>query len=152
LSEIVIRQATSADVEDVSAIIIRAVHETNAQDYASEIIEFIIAHFSPANIAARMANRLMLVATIDDEIIGTASLHKDTVRNVYIRPDHQGRGIGAALMQEIEEQARANGLETMAVPSSVTAEGFYRKRGFVPVRDQFYGAVRTVLMAKVLGL
>src|SRR3954469_21494974 len=100
LGKIVIRQATSADVDDIGAIIIRAVRETNAQDYASEIIEFIIAHFSPANIAARMANRLMLVATIDDEIIGTASLHKDTVRNVYIRPDRQGRGIGAALMQE----------------------------------------------------
>ena len=93
----------------------------------------------------------MLVATIADEIIGTASLHVDTVRGMYVRPDWQGRGVGAALMDEVEKQAKAKGVAILAVPSSVNAEGFYRKRGFVPARDEFYGAERTITMTKTLG-
>jgi hypothetical protein len=33
-----------------------------------------------------MADGLMLVATIGDEIIGAANLHADTVRGMYVRP------------------------------------------------------------------
>ena len=48
--------------------------ETIIPDYAPEIIERIVANFTPPLVAARMADRLMLVATIGDEIIGTAKL------------------------------------------------------------------------------
>ena len=129
----------------------RALRETNARDYSPEIIERIVANFTPPDLTARMADCLMLVATIGDEIIGTASLRADSVRGMYVRPDCQGRGVGAALMHKIEKQAKVRGLETLGVPSSITAEGFYRKRGFVPVRDEFYGAERTVIMTKTLG-
>lgn len=151
MSKVVIRQATVADAESISTVVVRALRETNAADYAPEIIERIVATFTPPIVAVRMADGLMLVATIGDEIIGAASLHADTVRGMYVRPDCQGRGAGAALMHEIEKPAKAQGLATIAVPSSITAEEFYRKRGFVSVRDEFYGAERTVIMTKTLG-
>jgi len=34
------------------------------------------------------------------------------------------------------------------VPSSITAAGFYRKLGFVFVRDEFHGDERTIIMKK----
>ena len=152
MSKVVILQAVEADAESISTIAIRALRETNIPDYAPEIIERIVANFTPPLVGARMADRLMLVATIGDEIIGTASLHEDTVRGMYVRPDWQGRGVGAALMDEVEKEAKAQGLAILAVPSSITAEGFYRIRGFVPVRNEFYGAERTIIMMKTLGL
>jgi hypothetical protein len=32
------------------------------------------------------------------------------------------------------------------VPFSITAEGFYARLGFQKVRDEFYGAERTIIM------
>jgi hypothetical protein len=60
----------------IRSVVVRALRETNARDYAPEIIEAVVLSFSPAGIAERMTNRLVLVATLADEIIGTASLHQ----------------------------------------------------------------------------
>jgi hypothetical protein len=38
----------------------------------------------------------------------------------------------------------------LSVPSSITAEAFYAKLGFVPVRDVHHGTERTILMERRL--
>ena len=58
-------------------------------------------------------------------IIGTASLQGSVVRTVFVDPDHQGKGIGARLMDVVESLARARSIATLSVPSSLTAQGFY---------------------------
>jgi hypothetical protein len=70
-----IRQADRADSRGISSVVVRALRETNAREYAPEIIEAAVLSFS-AGIAGRMTNRLVLVATLADEIIRTASLHQ----------------------------------------------------------------------------
>jgi hypothetical protein len=37
------------------------------------------------------------------------------------------------------------------VPLSITAEGFYRKLGFVFVREKFHGEERTIIIEKDSG-
>ncbi|RXT46134.1 hypothetical protein B6S44_25170 [Bosea sp. Tri-44] len=145
-----IRQATPADVEEISAIVLRCLRETNAQYYAASIMASVIENFSPEKIAARLVDRIVLVATVESGIIGTASLHGSWVRSVFVRPDGQGLGIGARLMQAIEECADAQGTRQISVPSSINAEGFYRRLGFVHLRDELQGQERVIVMVKLL--
>jgi len=52
------------------------------------------------------------------------------------------------LMDVLEDFAREQAVSTLSVPSSITAEGFYRKRGFAFIRDEFHGDERTIIMKK----
>ena len=150
-SELLIRPAVRDDAEAISRVIIRALRETNAQDYPPEIIASVAANFSPERVSELMGTREVLVAVLADEVVGTASLQGAVVRTVFIVPDHQACGIGTALMREVERKGRQGGLAHLMVPSSITAEGFYAKLGFSAIRDEYHGAERTIVMQKVLG-
>jgi GNAT superfamily N-acetyltransferase len=96
----------------------------------------------------RSSKRQVFVAVVDSSVVGTASLHGRVVRSVYVDPDHQGTGIGGKLMEAVEELARNQSIECVSVPSSITAQEFYRRRGFVFVRDEHHGDERTIVMKK----
>lgn len=53
---------------------------------------------------------------------------------VAVHPDHQGRGIGHALLQHVETKAAENGwsLTTQVLASNVKAMNFYIRHGFRP--------------------
>lgn len=145
-----IRQATPTDVEEISAVVLRCLRETNARYYPAAIMASVIENFSPEKIAARLIDRVVLVAIVEGMIIGTASLHGNWVRSVFVRPDRQGQGIGARLMAAIEECADTQAVGQLFVPSSINAEGFYRRLGFAHLRDELHGQERVIVMAKSL--
>lgn len=148
--ECTIRPALEDDADEISAVILRALRETNAQDYANEIIARVERSFSPSTVRELIGKRTVLVATIDGRIVGTASLDGSVVRSVFVAPDVQGRGIGKLLMAEIERTARKRNIVKLAVPSSVTAETFYARLGFTAVRDSYYGDERTIIMERLM--
>jgi hypothetical protein len=53
-------------------------------------------------------------------------------------------------MSEVAQTARADGVVTLTVPSSVTAEPFYARLGFRAIRDSYHGDERTVIMERSL--
>ncbi|WP_244548384.1 GNAT family N-acetyltransferase [Bosea vaviloviae] len=147
---VMIRQATIDDAPAISAIVIRTLRETNAKFYAAEMIETVVANFSVDRVEARMAERVVLVATIAGIVVGTASLHQTTVRTVFVSPDRQGQRIGATLMARILDIAREQGLDSLTVPSAINAEPFYRKLGFRSIQDKIEDAGRIIIMSKTL--
>jgi len=149
--ECVIRTAIPEDAAAISHIIVAALRESNARDYSSAVIEQVALSFSPPAIVRFLTQRQMFVATVDDHIVATASLDRDTVRSVFVDPSCQGKGIGRMLMAHIESVARHDGIDLLRVPSSVTAERFYSALGYVKDRDEFHGEERTIVMEKRLG-
>jgi predicted N-acetyltransferase YhbS len=147
---ITIRPADLADAEAISQVVLSALRSSNAKDYTPEIIERVAESFSPAGIAILMARRDVLVAEEGSRIVGTASLNGKVVRTMFVAPDRQRKGIGAALMRELDRLAREKWNTTLVVPSSVTAEGFYAKLGFKAVRDSYHGDERTIIMERAL--
>lgn len=125
-----------------------ALRETNARDYSPEIIARVERSFSPSAMLQLFKQRQVLVAIVGNRIVGTASLDRAMVRSVFVDPGFQRRGVGRRLMLEIEQTARANGVTVLTVPSSVTAEPFYSRLGFRPVRDSFHGDERTIIMER----
>ena len=145
-----IRPALDDDAADISAVILRALRETNANDYADAIIARVEQNFSADAVQALIAKRTVFVATIGNRVVGTASLDGSVVRTVFVAPDAQARGIGKLLMAQVEHIARERNISALTVPSSVTAERFYARLGFRALRDSYHGGERTIIMERSL--
>lgn len=149
--ECTIRPALEDDADEISAVILRALRETNAKDYTDEIIERVQRSFSPSAVLQLIGKRTVFVAAIGSRVVGTASLDESVVRTVFVAPDAQAQGIGKLLMAEVERTARERNIPSLTVPSSVTAESFYARLGFKAVRDSYYGDERTIIMERSLN-
>lgn len=86
----------------------------------------------------RVQPEMFLVAIIDGVVAGTVMAgyegHRGWVNYLAVSPDHQRRGVGRAMMQEVERLLRAAGcpkinLQVRATNQSVIA--FYKAIGFV---------------------
>ncbi len=145
-----IRPARREDAAGISRVIIAALRETNAKDYAAAVIARVEQSFSPAAVLDLLDRRIVFVAVDRGVIVGTASLDGRVVRTVFIDPAWQKRGIGRALMAEIQQAAIDTGVAVLAVPSSVTAEAFCARLGFCAVRENHHGEERTIVMERSL--
>lgn len=104
---------------------------------------------------------LPIVAELDGQIVADATLHRRSVEPVrgvgkfraYVRPEYRRRGIGAVLLKEILDLARALGLKQLAVElyrdqvelrKMLLRYGF-RDEGLLPVYR------RTILLREIAG-
>lgn len=125
-----IRLATTDDAAAISRIVIAALRKSNAQDYPPEVIAQVEKSFTPEAVEVLLNKRTVFVASMQDDLIATASLDGDVVRTVFVEPKYQGCGVGRKLMETIHAQALNADMLTLLVPSSLTAEGFYVSMGY----------------------
>ncbi|MDN6860226.1 GNAT family N-acetyltransferase [Pseudomonas sp. CAN2814] len=149
--DVLIRQARSDDAKAISRVIVAAVRESNGQDYPASVIESVVVNFTPERVIELLEQRLVFVALLDDEIVGTGALDGHAVRSLFVAPQQQRKGIGQALMGQIEKAALERGVEALLVPSSLTAESFYARLGYRLLREQLHGEERTLIMTKPLS-
>ena len=69
-------------------------------------------------------------------LIGCVSLHPVTaetaqLRQMAVHAQAQGQGIGQRLVVYFEQQARQHGYQNIILNARVSAEGFYRRCGYV---------------------
>ncbi|MFI8222285.1 GNAT family N-acetyltransferase [Pseudomonas sp. NPDC085632] len=145
-----IRMATREDAAMISELIVNTLRESNGRDYSPDVIAQVQRSFAPQAILDLLSKRQVYVATWNQHIVATASLDQDVVRSVFVEPGCQGKGLGKRLMEKLESVAVSQTFTKLQVPSSITAEGFYRSLGFDRVRDEYHGAERTIIMQKLL--
>lgn len=146
-----IREFVPEDAESVSRLIIRNLREVNTRDYSIEAIEALVPLYSAERIIEKSKSSTTVVCLQRGQLVGKASLDKDRVRNVFVDIELHGQGIGSCLMAEVESHARKNGLETLYLHASPSAQGFYRKLGYVPVeriRRELHGIPIPVIRMK----
>jgi putative acetyltransferase len=84
-----------------------------------------------AAFAAKLAQALTIVAVVEKEIAGFATLEKnETIEMLYIHPDFARQGVGATLLDALEKLAAARGATKLEVEASDAARDFFAKRGF----------------------
>ena len=85
-------------------------------------------------------NQFVVLAEEDDDLIGFACAyggHEETwgslLDNIHVRPEHQRRGVGAALVAEVAAWCRANyagcGLYLWVLEQNRPAQRFYQRLG-----------------------
>jgi putative acetyltransferase len=113
-----------------------AVRGIAAKDYPPAVIE----HWAPLPITqkavdavrANCENETRILAEISGEIVGMGAiiLAKNELRACYVAPDAARKGVGSALVQEIERIARERGLGRLDLDASLTSEPFYAHHGY----------------------
>ncbi len=147
----VVRLARPADAAALSAFGRRVFHDTFAADNnPADLAAYLeSAYTEPAQrreIAdpdivtwlVEMEGRLaafaqLRLSTRSDGVTGVRPVE---LWRFYVDPDWHGRGVAAALLERVEDTARAHGAETLWLgvwEKNLRAQAFYRKHGFVRV-------------------
>lgn len=126
--------------KELSEIILSNLYKINIKEQGKEVIERLAKYFTEDEIKRNFPNRTKcLVALIDNEVVGTASIDKYKGDNtgtkyiiltVFVKIKKHNQGIGRKLIENIEKIAQNIGCEELIIPSSVYACEFYRKFGF----------------------
>ena len=78
------------------------------------------------------------VAERRGEVVGFVDLTPDgEVNMLYVHPDHTRRGVGSALLDEVEQSARGADMPRLHARVSLVAESLFARAGFVVVRRQW---------------
>ena len=95
---------------------------------------------SEAVITDQVARREILVARVDDEIVGWLKMgyfwdDLPFMKILYLLKPHRGQGTGTALVTFWEQEMRQRGHKSVMTStlSSETAQQFYRKLGYTDV-------------------
>lgn len=143
--ETTIRPLTDEDIRGAISVHIAAVHGLARAHYPPEVLrawsnpeisEARVAHFQ-----ANSGGECRFVAERSGEIVGFGALDPAPRDNsygelvaCYVAPDTARGGVGRALVDAIEEEARGACLPGLQLEASLTAEPFYRALGYTPVR------------------
>ena len=73
------------------------------------------------------------VAEHADRVVGYASADSEFLNHLYVRPEHQGRGIGTALLAVVMKHSR-DGLKLWTFEPNEAAIRFYVRHGFRTVQ------------------
>jgi len=121
-----IRLATEQDMSDIRALL-------KATSAAFGFIPVVVLQES-----IRWAE--VIVATNNQNVVGMVRYHHrrdkvTTLHEITVNPGHQGRGIGRALLERLEEEARGRGQTAIRLkcPIDLPANGFYAHLGFTRV-------------------
>ena len=150
-TQLTIRAAQPSDCDFISAVIADAVHHASATHYSpEEIVAYLARTYSPSHIAERLREREVFVAVLDGRVIGTAGLKDDAVRSVFVTREHQGRGIGQALMRHVEALARSRDIRRLTIPASAAGRPFYQSLGYHELHTEKQGIEAVTIMEKLL--
>ncbi len=113
----------------------RAVRGLAAGHYSAEVIDAWAIAATDGNAQRLLQNpddEIRLIAELDGESVGLGSLvaASSELRACYVVPEAARRGVGAALVREIESLARARGLAELQLTASINAEPFYLAMGY----------------------
>ena len=136
-----IRTATARDIPAIRSLLVETWHDSYDAIYSAEKVTAVTDEWhSIRSLTARLnqPRSEFLVADDGQQLGGMAYAEADetgqtvNLRQLYVRPGQQGRGIGGLLMDEVEDsfpEARRFTLEVEQ--ANAKAVRFYQLRGFV---------------------
>lgn len=134
-----LRLLQDADIPAIAALYYNTVRRVNARDYNPQQIEAWAPEIAPdAFWLSRFANYQVVVAEQDAGIAGFAEFDNlgGRIDCFYVHHAQQRVGIGTALLNYIEHQARRRNLHRLFADVSITARPFFEKNGFAVMAEQ----------------
>ncbi len=101
------------------------------------------------------AEGIILVAE-DDELLGFARVKEDErtyfLKEIYVKPEHRGKGVGKALLEACEREANGN-LYLSVIPANLKALDFFLRQGYTFLNTleltKYKGKAKVVTLGRV---
>ena len=138
------RPVSDDDVRALAGLLVEAVASGAAVSFLEPLPVEAAEHWWRESLGGAHPRAILLVARAAGEIVGTVQLvpawapnqaHRGEVVKLLVARHRRGRGLGAGLMQAIEEAARADGfrLLTLDARAGGAAERLYRRIGWTSI-------------------
>lgn len=132
-----IRRLKDEDAQAVSELIIATIRISNVRDYPAKLMEELVKTQTPEHILQRASWTHFYVVEESGSIIGCGAIgpywgktDESSLFSIFVHPDHQGKGIGRAIMETLEQDEFALRARRIEIPASITGLPFYRKMGY----------------------
>jgi len=137
---IALRPAHTGELALLWTLRTRAVAAACAGHYSESMLAAWLAAPAPDSLQRLLAQGGGVVAEEAGQVLGYAVLDAGAgeVDAVFVEPAQHGRGIGALLLGALEDAARAVGRDWLFLSASLNAVAFYRRAGFIAVREEMY--------------
>jgi putative acetyltransferase len=150
-----VRPATREDRAALPAVHTVAVKAFGPDGYDAEQVDKWAGadERSPTDYTVDATGEHFTVAVRDADVAGFGHLVLGVgdVHAVYVHPDHARRGVGSALLAELEGYARGRGFTELGLQSSLNAVEFYERAGYERVgTGERPGGLTVVEMEKEL--
>jgi N-acetylglutamate synthase-like GNAT family acetyltransferase len=131
-----IRSAVADDAPDACRVLRRSITECCALDHRDDpaVLQSWLGNKTPDNVASWIASpsNFMLVALRDGELVGVSLLTQAGKLSLcYLVPEAQHAGLGKAMLDGLEAQARSWGVSVLRMHSTGTARDFFAHHGYV---------------------
>lgn len=155
----VVRQMRPDEAAALRALLVRCWHATYDGWYGAAKVTDITNRWHAESALRRQAEdpaQRCLAAEAAGALVGHALARRSgedriELARLYVAPERQGSGIGAALLQAaLADWPRVAIAELEVEARNERAIGFYRKVGFIPVGEQFLEGERVLLMERGL--
>lgn len=129
---LIIRKAATEDGPSIAHVHSSAVRAISTSVYTREEIESWAIPRSSEDYEQSIRNKEFYVAVEGDLIVGFGVLNQETreIEAVYASPEVR-RGVGLMILGQLEERARALGLDAVSLNASLNAVGFYQRAGYL---------------------
>ena len=136
-TEVIVKPYREEDAEEIVNLIMRNFKEVNIKDYGPETIAALSAthNVNWFKGVAEYAN--VYVFWNKDKIVGVGSISsfwgsptESILLTVFVLPEFHGQGIGNYIIDTLESDTLFLRAKRIEIPSSITAVGFYLKKGY----------------------
>ncbi|MCD2519543.1 GNAT family N-acetyltransferase [Massilia sp. G4R7] len=132
-----IRQATPADASAACALLRRSIEVGCKADHAGKpaVLEAWLGNKTAANVAtwfSSSSNYAIVAQSPDGTLLGLCLLTQaGKVALCYVLPEALRGGVGRALLDACEQQARAWSIKKLQLHSPPSASAFFERQGFM---------------------
>ena len=157
MSAVSLRPYVPADVKRCAEIFRASIEELAAEDYNADQREaWASTADDEAAFAARVGDGLTLIAIIDGDAVGFATLKgAEKIEMLYVDPEHADQGVGRTLIDALTRLATARGAKRLTTDASDVSKSLFESQGFsaqkrnlVHVGDEW---LANTTMTKTLG-
>ena len=131
----ILRDYTPSDCKTLAELFFHTVHTINATDYSEEQLNaWTTGHIDLEQWNCSFLSHYTVVAEIDGTVVGFGDIdNTGYLDRLFVHADFQHQGIATAICDKLEQASHAEKIVTHA---SITAKGFFEKRGYKIVAKQ----------------
>lgn len=132
-----IKIAEIENLNTVYTIVHSAISETFPNYYPQVVVDFLLDYHSRENIKQDILLGCIYLLFEENTFVGTGTFKEKEISQVFILPDHQGRGYGTQIMDFLESQVFIK-YDKVCLEASFSVLNFYLKRGYNTIENVSY--------------